>query len=210
MKKIIKWYEKLKKTNVSKVKTIPMSNLKNWRINSNKIFNKLNPFFDIIGIEISNSFNREIIKWYQPIIKEKNLTSGILGMLYKVKNGEKFFLIQGKFEPGNVNEVQISPTVQCTYSNIRLNKRNIPYLNFFISPKYKKKIKIKKKVSEDGGRFFKKANLVMIIKLNDTDLKNIKILNNYIWVKENNLIKLNHYKKPIVNSHVRTIISLIV
>lgn len=207
MKNIIKWYDNLVKFHNSTYKKVPLSNCKNWKINENKISHNSKLFFEIIGLEIScrNKKNKRK-NWTQPILKEKNYKGGILGFLKKKIRDKDFFLIQGKFEPGNIYGVQLSPTVQSTFSSISFNKGKIRYLDFFLNKKYRKNINLKKWVSEDGGRFYKKKNLVMIV---DVSNYNLKINQNYIWIDKLTMKKLNYYKDPIVNPHVRTLLSFL-
>ena len=86
------------------------------------------------------------------------------------------------------------------------------FLNYFQSNLLKSKLPrtristvFKKWVSEDGGRFYKKKNLIHIIKVSHNE--QINLPENYIWIDETNLVKLNLLKKPIVNCHVRSILS---
>ena len=208
MKKTLKWYNNLVKFHKSKYKQIPISSCKNWKSNKNKISHNSKLFFEIIGLEtVCENKKNGRRNWTQPIFREKNYKGGILGFVKKKIKGKDYFLLQGKFEPGNVYGVQISPTVQSTFSSIDFNKKKIKYLDFFLNKKYKKNIKLKKWVSEDGGRFFKKKNLLMIIDIGNHDLK---INKNFMWVDKLNMKKLNFYKYPIVNPHVRTLLSFLI
>ena len=130
MNKILKWYWTLvKKYKKVDIKKINLSDCDNWFISSKNIKFKSNLFFKIGGILIKK--NKKIINysWSQPLIFEKRNKGGILGLIKtKIKNKE-FYLIQGKFEPGNVYKIQLSPTVQSTFSSIEFNKGKIFYLN---------------------------------------------------------------------------------
>ena len=66
--------------------------------------------------------------WDQPIIVQKEI--GILGILKKNNK----YLLQAKFEPGNINKIQISPTVQATKSNYTQvhGGKKVPFLNYFL------------------------------------------------------------------------------
>ncbi|WP_298068417.1 NDP-hexose 2,3-dehydratase family protein, partial [uncultured Mailhella sp.] len=54
----------------------------------------------------------------QPIILQNEI--GYLGILCREFDGVMHVLMQAKIEPGNVNCVQISPTIQATRSNFML------------------------------------------------------------------------------------------
>lgn len=77
-----------------------------------EILNRKRSFFSIAGVRyfVNNEFISE-----QPIIVQNEI--GYLGIIAKYFNGVLNFLMQAKIEPGNVNCVQISPTIQATKSN---------------------------------------------------------------------------------------------
>ena len=73
------------------------------------------------------------------------------------------YLVDAKFEPGNYNQIQISPSLQATYSNL-------DRVHLGLKPKVVKKYfsrnytTIRKFwVTEDGGRLYLKRNLHWII-----------------------------------------------
>ena len=72
-----------------------------------------------------------IKSWDQPIINQPEV--GYLGFITKSINGVLHFLSQAKIEPGNVNFVQISPTLQATrsnYSQVHKGKKPL-FLEYF-------------------------------------------------------------------------------
>ena len=83
-------------------------------------------FFSIEGKRITNS-NREVKSWDQPFIKQIGYKGGIIGLVRSTINGVPHYLIDAKFEPGNYNEIQLSPSLQATYSNLnRVHLGNKP------------------------------------------------------------------------------------
>ena len=56
--------------------------------------------------------------WDQPFIKQIGYKGGIIGLVRTIINGVPHYLIEAKFEPGNYNEIQLSPSLQATYSNL--------------------------------------------------------------------------------------------
>lgn len=76
------------------------------------IRNSKGSFFSISGIQ--EFYNEKLVK-EQPIIIQNEI--GFLGIICKIIDGVLNFLMQAKIEPGNINKVQISPTIQATKSN---------------------------------------------------------------------------------------------
>ena len=111
--------------------------------------------------------------------------------------------MQAKIEPGNVNKVQLSPTLQATKSNYtQVHKGKVPaYLDYF-KKALPKQIMIDQLQSEQGARFLKKRNRNIIIKVDEE----IIVKDNFIWLTLSQikcLMSLNN----IVNMDTRTVIS---
>ena len=71
------------------------------------IRNLNNSFFQLAGYQ---EIEDDRIIGEQPIIIQNEI--GYLGILCKVIDGTLNFLMQAKIEPGNINVVQLSPTIQ--------------------------------------------------------------------------------------------------
>src|ERR1035437_3582754 len=128
----ISWFDQKNRDESFVVNEIPFSELDQWYFTENKrsIVHKSGKFFRIEGLHVSTNFG-DVKEWEQPIINQPEI--GILGILTKVINGVRYFLMQAKMEPGNINILQLSPTVQATKSNFsRVHKGKSPaYLEYF-------------------------------------------------------------------------------
>ena len=206
IKKILNWYEQVRKTDKSKVSNVHLEKLNKWQYDKKKgtISHKSKKFFIVEGKRIGNS-KREIPSWDQPFLTQVGYKGGVIGLVRcKIKN-IPHYLIDAKFEPGNYNNIQISPSLQGTYSNldrVHHGERN-KVLNTF----FKKNFTTIKKmwVTEDGGRLFKKRNLHWIINYKGKPTLPSK---RYKWLtlwEINKLIKHG----PIVGPHLRAILSLL-
>ncbi|GDY52069.1 NDP-hexose 2,3-dehydratase [Streptomyces violaceusniger] len=87
-------------------------------------------FFSVHGLRVRSDFG-PVPAWSQPIISQPE--TGILGIALRDFDGVPHLLMQAKSEPGNVNGVQLSPTVQATKSNYgRVHGgAEVPYLELF-------------------------------------------------------------------------------
>ena len=131
LNKIDKWLKIQKKKQKISVKEKKISDLESWSYNSKKISHNSRKFFSIIGLRVISNFYRRKT-WDQPIIFQNE--NGILGILRRIKNGEPEYLMRANVEPGNINKLQISPSVQATKSNYTRvhGGKKIKYLNFFL------------------------------------------------------------------------------
>jgi oxidase EvaA len=159
---------------------LPLTNLGKWGIDphTGNIQHESGMFFTITGIDVRHRTLNSVLNWDQPIIDQPEI--GILGILAMKINGILHFCLQAKEEPGNINSVQLSPTVQATYSNYtRVHGGNSPpFLEYFLSPS-RDRILFAKLQTEDGGRFLYKSNRNMIILADDDDLL---LPANFIWL----------------------------
>ena len=68
-----------------------------------------------------------------------------------------YFLVQLKVEPGNINYIQLSPTIQATRSNFLAahGGKSVPFLEYFRygNKGEKSKILVDQLQSEQGSRF---------------------------------------------------------
>jgi len=117
---IIDWFEKKREQSDMVVEQVGINDLDKWNVDkeSGNISHDSKGFFEIIGIKVTNTFDREVGKqgWMQPMIGKN--PGGILGILMKKINGVPHYLVQAKAEPGNIGKLQLSPTLQATTSNL--------------------------------------------------------------------------------------------
>lgn len=156
-------------------------------------------FFTIDGIRVQTNWNIPSA-WEQPIINQPEV--GILGIIVKEIKGVLHFLMQAKIEPGNVNNVQLSPTLQATRSNYTLIHKGAKprYLEYFLNPS--KIVLLDQLQSEQGARFLRKRNRNIIIQVEE----DIPLFENFVWLTLGQIIRLIGFNN-IVNMDTRTVIS---
>jgi len=167
------WFDLQKANNKIIIKIIKLKNLNGWYYTKDKIYHKSKKFFKIIGIDVKSNIDGN---WDQPIIVQNEV--GILGII-KDKFKKKY-LLQAKVEPGNINKLQLSPTIQATRSNYERvhGGKKIPFLKFFIG---KKKNFISQ--PEQGYRYLFKSNNNLLIVIT----KPIKVMKNFYWFSKEEL-----------------------
>lgn len=200
MEDLLSWIYTLNKHTHVKIEKTSINENSFWFYDNEKgiIRNKNNSFFSIAGIR--GYVNNKYIE--QPIIIQKEI--GYLGIISKDFNGITKYLMQAKIEPGNINCVQISPTIQATKSNFtQKHGGNKPlYLDYFLYSK-DYEIIVDQIQSEQSSRFYGKRNRNMIIKVED----DVLILDNrFKWMTLNEIKKLMRYKN-LVNMDTRTVLS---
>ncbi len=198
------WLAKLNETTLFENTIIPFSEMKNWYFDDGQnIRHESGKFFSIEGINVRVISDHETKEWKQPIINQPEV--GILGIICQKRYGILYFLLQAKIEPGNVNKIQMSPTVQATRSNFTQvhGGKKPPYLEYFINID-QNKIIVDQLQSEQGARFLKKRNRNMIIEIDEND--SIELLDHYCWLTLGQIKRLLR-QDNIINMDTRTVLS---
>lgn len=202
-KSILKWIEDLKNKVKFSIKQKSLSELENWKYPKREsIYHKNKSFFSINGFSGSSTY-KQIPNDDQPLIIQDEV--GILGFIVKKINGVLFFLVQAKIEPGNINIIQLSPTLQATVSNYLLKHGGSEpdYMHYFLDAS-EENILYDQLLSEEGTRFLKKRNRNMIIFVKEE----IKVKDNYKWMTLKQIKCLMQFDNT-VNRCARSVISLI-
>ncbi len=197
------WLNKKKAATHHQITQIPFKQLQNWEFqkSTGNLTHSSGKFFSIEGIEVKTNWGN-VNEWTQPIINQPEV--GFLGIITKKINGILYFLMQAKIEPGNINAVQISPTLQATKSNYtQVHKGNPPnYLEYFLSKRRDVKILVDQLQSEQGARFLKKRNRNIIIEVTS----GIEVKEEFCWLTLGQIKELLTYDN-IINMDTRTVIS---
>lgn len=198
---LLEWIERRNREVQVEVCRVPLAELEGWRVDEEgSLRHRSGRFFSVKGIHIETDYGTVPV-WDQPIIYQPEI--GYLGILAKVFDGVLYFLMQAKIEPGNVNCVQISPTLQATKSNYtQVHQGKKPaYLDYFVQAR-PEQILLDQLQSEQGARFLKKRNRNIIIKVEDE----VEVLPDFRWMTLGQ-IKALMLRDNLVNMDTRTIIS---
>lgn len=203
---VLEWVRLRIEQNKYSVDIVSLDNLKEWvfDINTGNLGHSSGKFFQVQGVDVE--VKSGIVKrWQQPIINQPEI--GILGFIAKRFKGILHLLVQAKMEPGNINFVQISPTVQATRSNytqVHGGKRPA-FIEYFLEKKIGR-VLLDQLQSEQGTRYLRKRNRNVIILLPD-DLA-LDYSEDYLWITVSQLQKLMIYPN-LVHMDCRSILGSI-
>lgn len=199
IQEILQWVQERNNMLHVQINRIPFTKCENWQFENGKISHVNNGFFDIAGFR---QYAEGKLIHEQPVLLQFEI--GYLGILCKVIDGVLNFLMQAKIEPGNVNKIQISPTIQATKSNFtrKHGGRQPAYLEYF--NENRGTCIVDQLQSEQASRFFHKRNR-NIIRLIEEE---VEVLPTHKWmtlgqIKE--LMKIDN----LVNMDTRTVLSCI-
>jgi dTDP-4-dehydro-6-deoxy-alpha-D-glucopyranose 2,3-dehydratase len=174
---ILAWHEKHRSAIQFKAKLIGLDQVRDWsRDAQGNLRHKSGQFFGIEGARVESGDMREVTSWDQPIYTQ--LDGGVLGMVAReiAERGVQF-LLQAIPECGNIGVLQLGPTIQSTWSNIRRahGGRRPPMLEVIFA-EAGVRIIYRANHNEEGGRFWQKSNENVVAFLDDervieTDMK---------------------------------------
>lgn len=187
-----------------RVEQVPLDEMEKWALepDGSRISHESGRFFHIEGLHVKTNFGGEH-EWDQPIINQPEI--GFLGFITKVFDGTRYFLMQAKMEPGNINTLQISPSLQATKSNFtQVHKGKRPtFLEFFNGEK-QVKILTDHLQTEQGGRFYQKRNRNIVIEINE----DIDLPDEFCWLTLGELKALLR-EDNVLNMDTRSVLSTI-
>ncbi|MEA4914540.1 MAG: NDP-hexose 2,3-dehydratase family protein [Christensenella sp.] len=200
---ILDWVSELAKNISVDIRKISPDECTGWfyDVGNGRIHNKKNTFFSVGGI--AGMYRGARIS--QPIIHQNEV--GYLGLLACRIDREICFLMQAKLEPGNINCIQLSPTVQATKSNYTQQHGGATpaYLDYFVNAS-PERIIVDQIQSEQSSRFLGKRNRNIIVWIDNPG--NVEVGKNHRWISFSVLKELMKHDN-LVNMDTRTVLSCI-
>ncbi|GGS05942.1 MULTISPECIES: NDP-hexose 2,3-dehydratase family protein [Streptomyces] len=186
------------------VSRVPFAELRGWSFHpgTGNLHHASGRFFSVEGLHVRTDRLPER-GWTQPIIVQPEV--GLLGIVAREIDGVLHFLMQAKMEPGNVNVLQVSPTVQATRSNFTgvHRGRDIRYLDLFMGPR-RARVLVDSIQSEQADWFLAKRNRNMIVELAADD--DLDIGEDFRWLTLGQLRRLLMLDN-VVNMDARSILA---
>ena len=194
---ILAWVRERNANTAVEIRKIPLERCAPWFYDAAEgcIRNENRSFFTITGPRGPD--------FAQPVILQPEI--GYLGILCREFDGVAHFLMQAKIEPGNVNCVQISPTIQATKSNFtqKHGGKKPPYLDYFLNAS-RYEIVADQIQSEQSSRFYKKRNRNIILRVEE----DVPVLPSHRWMTLGQIKRLMR-EDNLVNMDTRTVLSCI-
>ena len=199
---ILEWIRRRNREVAVKVEQVPLRELRGWHFDetTGNLCHDSGRFFSIVGVDVFAD-NGVPMRWMQPLINQPEV--GYLGIICREYEGVLYFLLQAKIEPGNVNCVQLSPTLQATRSNYTQvhGGKKPAYLDYFKNAR-QDQILLDQLQSEQGARFFRKRNRNIVIRV-DGDIPPHE---DFRWLTLGQIKALMRHDN-MVNMDTRTVLS---
>jgi oxidase EvaA len=176
---VLLWLREKQAAHPGIVEEIGIRDLAQWRVDEKgNITHQSGRFFSIIGVRVTGAGNREVPSWTQPMLKQEECS--VSGIIMKRFGGVTKYLFYAKFEPGNIDRVQLSPALQVTESNLdRAHEGKKPPLAEYFDGT-KGKVVTSVVGVEDGGRFFHKTNRTMVVEVPEDE--EVPVTDEYVWL----------------------------
>ncbi len=199
---VMDWFSDRQASHRFKLEQIPFSQLEKWCFDdkTGNLVHQSGKFFSIEGIHVRTNWGVKP-EWEQPIINQPEI--GFLGFITRKFDGILHFLVQAKMEPGNINMIQLAPTLQATHSNFtRVHQgKTPPYLEYFTN-RSRSRVLVDSLQSEQGARFLRKRNRNIIIEVDE----DVPVKEDYCWMTLGMLLTTMR-NDNLINMDARTVIS---
>ncbi len=183
----VAWLTEAGETRKLQVERIPFRALDEWSFEpgTGDLVHRSGKFFRVQGLRVSPDTQSE---WDQPIINQPEV--GILGIIAREMEGQLYFLMQAKMEPGNPLGVQLTPTMQATRSNYtQVHQGARPrYVEYFLE-RGRGRVLIDELQFEQGTVFLRKRNRNIVIEV----AEDVPVADGYCWLTLGQIKKLLQY-----------------
>ena len=204
------WFEAERAACTMTVEDIPLTECAGWLQDpkTGDWVHESGEFFRVQGVRVRVD-SREVGRggWDQPILTQVGFDGGLLGLLRQRHNGIPLYLVEAKAEPGNFGKLQISPTLQATFSNLKRahSGRKPRFAEYFESPDQMcADVHFAAWLSEDGGRLNLKRNRGMLVEVDPGTIGDLPP--GFAWVSMFQ-IKALLYENAWISPHIRGIIA---
>lgn len=204
------WFLRRRAATTMSAVDIPLREARGWSIDpeTGDVEHESGEFFSVHGVRVTETSTREVGGgWDQPILEQVGYDGGLLGIIRKRFDGVPHYLIEAKAEPGNYEIVQMSPSLQATFSNLkRAHRGRKPrFAEIFEEPdSVGGTVVYAQWLSEDGGRLHNKRNFGMLVEVPESF--DPQLPDDFIWMSMYQ-IKACLHENAWVNPHIRGIIA---
>lgn len=203
------WFEGCRAAPGMVISDIPLAACREWSLDPATGFvrHASGDFFYVQGLRIESPGRERGSGWDQPMLTQVAFDGGILGLLRQKIQGVPMYLVEAKAEPGNYRLIQMSPTVQATFANLRRSHggRRPHFAEYFEAPaQHGATVHFDQWLSEDGGRLTNKRNRGMLIELPEATVRELPP--NFMWLSLWQIKECLH-EDAWVNPHIRGIIA---
>nr|Q9ZA32.1 RecName: Full=dTDP-4-dehydro-6-deoxy-alpha-D-glucopyranose 2,3-dehydratase; AltName: Full=2,3-dehydratase; AltName: Full=Gra-orf27 protein [Streptomyces violaceoruber]CAA09648.1 putative dTDP-4-keto-6-deoxyglucose-3,5-epimerase [Streptomyces violaceoruber] len=197
------WFAERGAAHRYRITRTPLHDLEGWYTDpaSGDVRHRSGRFFSIEGLRYGRQ-EPDGPAWTQPIIRQPE--TGVLGVLIKWFDGVPHLLMQAKMEPGNINTLQVSPTVQATFSNYTRVHHGSPvrYIDHFLTPGAGDRVHYDALQSEQGSWFLGKRNRNIVVETTGE----IPVHEDFCWVPRPVMAELLRVDN-LVNMDSRTVLA---
>ena len=194
------WIQQERTRSQLRVHPILLSRSREWKLNDQgAVTHRTGRFFRVVGVEYFDVHRQSRLQ--QPLIDQREI--GTLCFLATKSAGSWEVLLQAKAEPGNVNGVQIAPSVQATESNYESVHGGQPVLYLDLAHRGEGSVLYHQCQSEQNTRFLAKLNINRVVRLDES----VAPANcSYRWWPLKNLLALLG-ESHLINTDARSVLA---
>ena len=204
LSELISWITRMKSEFELTADCIPLKEVRRWVRDEERIRHESGKYFSVMAVRASIA-TREISAWCQPLVHSAQV--GIIAFLVKQVEGVYHFLVLGKREAGNMDVIELAPTVQCVNDNYRQSilEQKPEFLDYVLSVA-QDRIWYDTLQSEEGGRFYREQHRCLIIEVDEAFPTDVPPT--YAWMTLNQIKLFIHFNNYF-NVEARSLIAAV-
>ncbi|MFE5675393.1 NDP-hexose 2,3-dehydratase family protein [Streptomyces erythrochromogenes] len=194
------WITEHRAQNDLTTRPVPLVELRDWHSSPERVSHTSGRFFSVIGVNVSAG-TREVRGWSQPMLEPHG--TGVIAVLVKQIGGVLHILLRASVEPGYVDGVELSPTVQFTPESVPPGAALPRFVDDVLSAP-PERTRFACLLSEEGGRFHHALNRYLVVET-EGDAESMED-RDFRWVtldQLSTLLRHSHY----LNVQARTLVA---
>ena len=175
---------------------ISLDQMPDWGLQDGALSHRSGGFFSIAGVQVGPDNCKLML--YQP-------QSALTGLLTTINQGQRFYLLQARAEPGNCGIAQFGPTIQSTPANyLRLHGgKTSPYVDWFTTFKPSISVLHDSMQLDLGERYLFKSKRLLVVQCPP----DLPVVEGFIWVNAN-LLGQAVAESTFVNTDLRSLVNV--
>lgn len=180
------------------IENISLDQMPDWALRDGALSHKSGGFFSLVGVVSTAQPAAQKVMLYQP-------QSALTGLLTTVHQGERFYMLQARAEPGNCGIAQFGPTIQSTPANyLRLHGGNTsPYVDWFTTFKPSISVLHDSMQLDLGERYLFKSKRLLVVHCPP----DVQLDPGFVWVPARLLARATR-ETTFLNTDLRSLINV--
>ncbi|MFF1925198.1 NDP-hexose 2,3-dehydratase family protein [Streptomyces sp. NPDC058221] len=186
---LLRWVNATRAECTASTDLIPFTDIEGWDTPAGAAAQTPGRTFDIVGVDVKMG-DREVAQWNQPLLRPRK--RGIAAFIVKPVRGIPHALVHARFEPGNLQNIELSPTVEAADGAAPAGERPLFLDDVLRAPRERRLFDTE--MAEEGGRYMHARSRHLVVAAQEDDFTDTP--QDYRWIslpQMSRLLRHSHY-----------------